>query len=147
MCETMWCWCFLLSYQPLAVYAPKPYSDWYISSSIELSNRGIVANFIISIHRYVISYERLLYETRTCFLLNAQSKVRLCSANHRAGYFSNLACDWLSIAWAYSEQDTENRPWLPCLLYEMAVCQVGLIWEACLPLKPLMQKKLKFSAR
>ena len=26
-----------------------------------------------------------------------QSKLRLCLANHRAGYFSNLACDWLSI--------------------------------------------------
>ena len=40
----------------------------------------------------------------------AQSKLRLCSANHRAGYFSNLACDWLCIVWAYSEQETENRP-------------------------------------
>ena len=36
--------------------------------------------------------------------------LRLCSANHRTGYFNNLACDWLSIVWAYSEQDTENRP-------------------------------------
>ena len=26
-----------------------------------------------------------------------QSKRRLCSTNHRAGYFSNLTCDWLSI--------------------------------------------------
>ena len=41
----------------------------------------------------------------------ARSKLRLCLANHRAGYFSNLACDWLSIAWAYSEQETENGPW------------------------------------
>ena len=39
-----------------------------------------------------------------------QSKLRLCSGNHRAGYFSNLACDWLSIVWAYSEQETENGP-------------------------------------
>ena len=36
-----------------------------------------------------------------CFLSLARSKLRLCSANHRAGYFSNLACDWLSIVWAY----------------------------------------------
>ena len=28
-----------------------------------------------------------------------------------AGYFSNLACDWLSIVWTYSEQETENGPW------------------------------------
>ena len=46
------------------------------------------------------------------FLSVAQSKLRLCLANHRAGYFSNLACDWLSIVWAYSEQETENGPWL-----------------------------------
>ena len=46
------------------------------------------------------------------FLSPARSKLRLCLANHRAGYFSNLACDWLSTVWAYSEQETENRPWL-----------------------------------
>ena len=45
------------------------------------------------------------------FLSIAWSKLRLCSANHRAGYFSNLACDWLSTVWAYSEQETENGPW------------------------------------
>ena len=39
------------------------------------------------------------------------TKLMLCLANHRAGYFSNLACDWLSIVWAYSEQETENGPW------------------------------------
>ena len=49
-------------------------------------------------------------ETGACFLSLARSKLRLCSANHRAGYFSNLACDWLSIVWAYSEQETENGP-------------------------------------
>ena len=48
--------------------------------------------------------------TRACFLSIGQSKLRLCSANHRAGYFSNLACDWLSIVWAYSKQETENGP-------------------------------------
>ena len=47
-----------------------------------------------------------------CFLSLAQSKLRLCLANHRAGYISNLPCDWLSIVWAYSEQDTENGPWI-----------------------------------
>ena len=38
------------------------------------------------------------------------SKLRLCLANHRPGYWSNLPCDWPSTAWAYSEQQTENRP-------------------------------------
>ena len=45
----------------------------------------------------------------------ALSKLRLCSANHRPGYWSNLPCDWPSTAWAYSEQETskrrENGPW------------------------------------
>ena len=49
--------------------------------------------------------------TWACFLSLTWSKLRLCSANHRAGYFSNLACDWVSIVWAYSEQETENGPW------------------------------------
>ena len=35
---------------------------------------------------------------------------RLCSANHWPGYWSNLPCDRPSTAWAYSEQETENRP-------------------------------------
>ena len=48
---------------------------------------------------------------RARFLSLAWSKLRLGSANHRAGYFSNLACDWLSIVWAFSEQGTENGPW------------------------------------
>ena len=45
------------------------------------------------------------------FLSLARSKLRLCSANHRQGYWSNLPCDWPSTAWAYSKQETENRPW------------------------------------
>ena len=47
---------------------------------------------------------------RARFLSLTRSKLRLCSANHRAGYFSNLACDWLGIVWAYSKQETENGP-------------------------------------
>ena len=49
-------------------------------------------------------------KTWACFLSLALTKLRLCSANHRAGYFSNLACDWLSIVWAYSKPETENGP-------------------------------------
>ena len=44
------------------------------------------------------------------FLSLAQSKLRLCWANRRPGYWSNLSCDWLSTAWVYSEQETENGP-------------------------------------
>ena len=39
------------------------------------------------------------------------AKLRLCSANHRPGYWSNMPCDWPSTARAYSEQETDNRPW------------------------------------
>ena len=45
---------------------------------------------------------------RARFRSLARSKLRLCLANYRAGYFNNLAYDWLSIVWAYSEQKTEN---------------------------------------
>ena len=44
------------------------------------------------------------------FLSLARSKLRLCSANHRPGYWSNLPCDWPSTDWAYSEKETENGP-------------------------------------
>ena len=47
----------------------------------------------------------------SCFLSLARIKLRLCSANHRPGYWSNLPCDWPSATWAYSEQDTENVSW------------------------------------
>ena len=47
---------------------------------------------------------------RAHFLSLTQNKLSLCSANHRAGYFSNLTCDWLSIVWDYSQQETENGP-------------------------------------
>ena len=50
-------------------------------------------------------------DTWARFLSLARSKLRLCSANHRPGYWSNLPCDWLSTAWAYSKQETENGPW------------------------------------
>ena len=68
----------------------------------------------------IISYERPFCitcpahrecEYRARFLSLAWSKLRLCSANHRPGYWSNLPCDWPSTAWAYSGQETENGPW------------------------------------
>ena len=37
----------------------------------------------------------------------ARIKLRLCSVNHRAGYFSNLVCDWLSTVRTYSRQKTK----------------------------------------
>ena len=67
-----------------------------------------------------------------CFLSLARSKLRLCSANHRAGYFSNLACDRLSIVWAYSKQETENWPcWIRVVSAQLAltVCCHGMRCE------------------
>ena len=45
----------------------------------------------------------------TGFLSFARSKLRLCSANHRLGYWSNLPCDWPSTAWAYSRERDRKR--------------------------------------
>ena len=56
------------------------------------------------------SYISRWTDLRARYLPLARSKLGLCSANHRADYFSNLACDWRSIVWAYSEHDTENGP-------------------------------------
>ena len=50
------------------------------------------------------------YVAMAHFLSLARSKLRLCSANHRPGYWSNLPCDWPSTAWAYSKLETENGP-------------------------------------
>ena len=49
------------------------------------------------------------------FLTLARSKLRLCSANHRPGYWSNLPCDWPSTAWAYSDQEPETGPVFLCI--------------------------------
>ena len=48
--------------------------------------------------------------TKSRFLSFAPSKFRLCSANHRAGYFSNLACDWLSIVWVRDRKWAQINP-------------------------------------
>ena len=45
----------------------------------------------------------IMSQIRAHFLSLAWRKLRLCSANHRPGYWSNLPCDWPSTAWAYSK--------------------------------------------
>ena len=59
-------------------------------------------------HQATLSQQAI---TSARFLSLTRSKLRLCSANHRPGYWSNLPCDWPSTAWAYSEQETGNGPW------------------------------------
>ena len=71
-----------------------------------------------SLHPQLISSHVSKYSnisTRARILSLPRSKLRLCLANYRAVYFSNLDCDWLSIVWAYSEQETENGPRGPVL--------------------------------
>ena len=51
---------------------------------------------------YLPSFTIHIGSSWVCFLSFARSKLRLCSANHRPGYWSNLPCDWPSTAWAYS---------------------------------------------
>ena len=96
-----------------------------------------------------------------CFLSLARSKLRLCSANHRTGYFSNLACDWLSIVWAYSQQETEIGPWSDislCLSINFMECLIAVQimnfsssirlciynWW-CIKILPLILKKLSLA--
>ena len=84
--------------EPLLVFI----SDW-----ASLTLRSTLINIKITITEenvllLIISWAR--------FLSLARGKLRLCSANHRPGYWSNLPCDWPSTAWAYSEQETENGP-------------------------------------
>ena len=57
---------------------------------------------------FIMAYVVSDCKIRVRFPSLAKSKLRLCSANHRAGYFSNLAYDWLSIVSAYSKQDIEK---------------------------------------
>ena len=47
------------------------------------------------------------FTIRARFLSLARSKLRLCSANHRPGYWSNLPCDWQSTAWARDRKWTQ----------------------------------------
>ena len=66
---------------------------------------------------------------KACFLFLARSKLRLCSANHRSGYWSNLPCDWRSTAWAYFEQETENGPWSACSSYASPLSSHTSVWS------------------
>ena len=86
------------------------------------------------------------------FLSLARSKLRLCSANHRAGYFSNLACDWLSIVWAYSGQETENGPWsalllvIACSWQHQAIIWASVDLSSIRPLDPYISIELNFKS-
>ena len=77
-------------------------------------------------------------------------KLRLCSANHRSGYWSNLPCDWPSTAWAYSEQETENGPSF-CLLLRVssdyAQPITGQVTEVTCPVIGRAQPELTLSKR
>ena len=50
----------------------------------------------------------------------------ICSANHRPGYWSNLACHWSTTVWAYSsEEETKTGPELD----HQCVCRCPSIWS------------------
>ena len=72
-------------------------------------------------------------EIRAYFLPLAPSKLRLCSANHRAVYFSNLPCDWPGTVWVFSEQETENRPRSHICLYGR-LPPISAVWYICVRL-------------
>ena len=75
-----------------------------------LDPRVFAYSTVISHNNYAITnYPQINYLFRSFFrarfLSLAQSKFRLWLANHRAG---DLACDWLSIVWAYSMQERQK---------------------------------------
>ena len=92
------------SHQP---EGPMKFSNWQVTESFH-------GSCMFSLHLWTnFSWSHRTHVDKIWggFLSLARSKPRLCSANHRTGYFSNLDCDWLSIDWVYSKQESENRPW------------------------------------
>ena len=82
------------------------------------------------VYRLAASQSKIMFRKYWArFLSLAQSKLGLCSANHRPGYWSNLPCVWPSTAWAYFEQETENGPWLTDddFIWIFSVGQ-GVVW-------------------
>ena len=115
---------FCLSLNVLMLTAKLPFTVMLENVSV---GRGCVNPFCASASYYkpcwCLKWKYSGYSTsiswrlmpRARFLPLALSKLRLCSANPRPGYLSNLSCDWPSTAWAYSEQGTENGPRLLAL--------------------------------
>ena len=69
-------------------------------------------------------------------------KLRLCSANHRAGYFSNLACDWPSTVWSV-------RPW-GIHIKAISLQRLSLItdkWTVTISIGPTSQMIRKFVSK
>ena len=84
---------------------------WCFLWSVQLSKQfcGEAGDLRRNRAYYDVTVMLKLFPTRLYwarFLSLARSKLSLCSANHRPGYWSNLPCGWPSTAWVYSEQET-----------------------------------------
>ena len=102
---------FKKSFKPLTPPAPHPpHPHLPIKNLIKLPNLifNSVDGLIRSGARTSAGRVMTKFGSRARFLSPARTKLRLCSVNHWPGYLSNLACDWPSTAWAYSEQETKN---------------------------------------
>ena len=95
------------------------YSTVYSGADQRKHQSSASLAFVLGIHRGPVNSPHKWSITRKMFpfddvimfslLLGVSSGcVRPITGQHRAGYFSNLACDWLSIVCAYSEQETET---------------------------------------
>ena len=62
---------------------------------------------------------------RARFLSLARRKLRLCSANHRPGYWSNLPCDWPEHS--LSLLRTRDKKTGPGIWAETAMCIIGQV--------------------
>ena len=73
-------------------------SCYHISSTVGPLHKQL-PGLVITL---VLGYLQAQFKARFLSLLGVSS------ANHRTSYFSNLACDWLSIVWDYSKQETKQ---------------------------------------
>ena len=85
---------------------------WGIITHTCLSSWQLWHGWVITSHclHWCTYWSWRWFYIRAHFLSLSWSKLRLCSDHHRPGYWSNMPCDWLSTAWAYSEQEIQNGP-------------------------------------
>ena len=102
---------FWLSEQDCAIHNPNKSYPFVLTTMFDIHADSIL---IYSFLKYRSLFQFVQTDNTYCvhmvfgniwarFLSLAQSKLRLCSANHRPGYWSNLTCDWPSTVWAYAE--------------------------------------------
>ena len=96
-------WPLYIQAHPFTTTESSPHNSLYKNISAEtLRRHGTHCCVSPSFSDTVLSYS-YSYRPTCC------RHTRLCSANHRAGYISNLACDWLSILRTRDRKRAQQR--------------------------------------